>query len=85
MRAHKVLEPIVQFVIIYLAARNPEGGGTDLALAVIISSSVESYPLELSEKTCNCLTLFLKIPITFNISYHKDLGTKIAFSVGYDL
>jgi hypothetical protein len=37
------------FVIIYLAARNPEGGGTDLALAVIISSSVESYPLELSE------------------------------------
>ena len=50
MRLHKELEPIEQFVIIYLAARNPEGGGTDLALAVIISSSVESYPLELSEK-----------------------------------
>ena len=50
MRIHKDFEPIVKFVIIYLAARNPEGGGTDLALAVIISSSVESYPLELSEK-----------------------------------
>ena len=53
MRAHKELESRLYnlyFVIIYLAARNPEGGGTDLALAVIISSSVESYPLELSEK-----------------------------------
>ena len=55
---HKELEPIVQFVIIYLAARNPEGGGTDLALAVIISSSVESYPLELSEKNYNKLIIF---------------------------
>ena len=49
------------FVIIYLAARNPEGGGTDLALAVIISSSVESYPLELSEKiNYNRLIIFLE-------------------------
>ena len=67
MRAHKEKEPIVKFVIIYLAARNPEGGGTDLALAVIISSSVESYPLELSEKiNYNLLIIFfLKNSVKF--------------------
>ena len=41
-------EDFFPLIFSYLAALKPEvGGGTDLAL-IIISSSVESYPLELS-------------------------------------